>query len=222
MKTRTTHIETRAAYEALFVGLNRDQRDEALKWALDTRKYEIDLYWKRATYFWTFIAVIFAGFFALLGAKDIEAQFKQDALFLISCVGFLFSFAWNLANRGSKYWQENWEMHVALLEDSITGPLFKTTFELPHDPSGKKPQLVRYSVTRINQLLSVVILFTWIFLAIRMIASRFNIMAELFPGANIIIVFLATIILAIIIWQKGRSGNNDRTLGFSVKAFEDE
>jgi tRNA A-37 threonylcarbamoyl transferase component Bud32 len=37
-------------------------RKEALKQALDIRKFEIDLYWKRATYFWAFIAVSFAGY----------------------------------------------------------------------------------------------------------------------------------------------------------------
>ncbi|MGH8568044.1 MAG: hypothetical protein ACREXU_08475, partial [Gammaproteobacteria bacterium] len=29
-------------------------------------------------------------------------------------------------NRGSKFWQENWENHVDLLEDQIMGPLYKT------------------------------------------------------------------------------------------------
>ena len=31
----------------------------------DIRKFEIDLYWKRATYNWTFIAAIFAGYFTI-------------------------------------------------------------------------------------------------------------------------------------------------------------
>lgn len=34
----------------------------ALALALDIRKFEIDLYWKRATYFWAFIAAAFAGY----------------------------------------------------------------------------------------------------------------------------------------------------------------
>ncbi|WP_437438215.1 RipA family octameric membrane protein, partial [Vibrio cholerae] len=33
--------------------------------ASDIRKFEIELYWKRATYFWALIAVAFAGFFAV-------------------------------------------------------------------------------------------------------------------------------------------------------------
>ena len=35
-------------------------RDNAHKIALDVRKFEIELYWKRATYFWTFIAATLA------------------------------------------------------------------------------------------------------------------------------------------------------------------
>ncbi len=38
---------------------------EALKHAHDIRKFEIDLYWRRAAYFWTFIAAAFGAFFLL-------------------------------------------------------------------------------------------------------------------------------------------------------------
>lgn len=40
-----------------------NKKCEALKMALDTRKFEIELYWKRATYFWAFIALAFGAFF---------------------------------------------------------------------------------------------------------------------------------------------------------------
>lgn len=36
----------------------------ALDRALDSRKFEIELYWKRATYFWAFLAVTLAGYSA--------------------------------------------------------------------------------------------------------------------------------------------------------------
>ena len=35
---------------------------EALRFALEIRKFEIELYWKRGTYFWAFIAVAFAAY----------------------------------------------------------------------------------------------------------------------------------------------------------------
>ena len=37
------------------------RRVEALRYAHDIRKCEIELYWKRAPYFWTAIAVAFGG-----------------------------------------------------------------------------------------------------------------------------------------------------------------
>ena len=42
-------------YRSRFLN-DRDCNNNALLQALDIRKYEIDHYWKRATYFWTFIA----------------------------------------------------------------------------------------------------------------------------------------------------------------------
>jgi len=44
---------------------------------------------------------------------------------LIACFGFVCSVAWSLVNRGSKYWQENWEFIVEGNEGDITGDLFK-------------------------------------------------------------------------------------------------
>ncbi|MBV5304022.1 MAG: hypothetical protein JZU70_07475 [Chlorobium sp.] len=49
---------------------NKSKVKKALKHALDIRKFEIELYWKRATYFWALIVVAFTGYFAILGAKD--------------------------------------------------------------------------------------------------------------------------------------------------------
>lgn len=96
---------------------------KALETALDVRKFEIDLYWKRATYYWTFISIILIGFFAL----DISKIPKYlEFQFFLCVIGIIFSTAWYLVNRGSKYWQENWEFHVNLLEDEHIGKLFKT------------------------------------------------------------------------------------------------
>lgn len=99
---------------------------EALKQALDIRKFEIELYWKRATYFWGFLIVIFAGYFAVLGSDTIGETSKLNMLLIISCIGFLFSAGWFLVNKGSKYWLNNWEKHVDNLEDEIMGPLYKS------------------------------------------------------------------------------------------------
>ena len=44
---------------------------KALDLALEIRKFEIELYWKRATYFWAFITVAIAGYVTALAAKDL-------------------------------------------------------------------------------------------------------------------------------------------------------
>ena len=95
---------------------------QALKVALDTRKFEIELYWKRATYFWAFIATSFTAYFLLLNSNNIANN--KFFTIIISLIGYLFSLGWYFVNCGSKYWQENWEQHVANLEQPYIGTLF--------------------------------------------------------------------------------------------------
>lgn len=40
--------------------------EEAFQIALDTRKFEIDLYWKRTGYFVLFIGAVFVGYYRVL------------------------------------------------------------------------------------------------------------------------------------------------------------
>lgn len=134
-----------------------NKQKEALKYALDIRKFEIDLYWKRATYFWAFIAASYTGYFALLNKND-------KVLLFIGFLGFLFSYSWYFVNRGSKFWQNNWEKHVDYLENEIIGNLNKTVRFCKKsnfiNPIAEYP----ISVTKINQLLSFIISLSWLFL----------------------------------------------------------
>jgi len=141
---------------------DRRMREEALKCALDIRKFEIELYWKRATYFWTLIAAAFAGYVALASVEEVN----PGLVFLICCLGVLLSAAWYLVNRGSKFWQENWERHVDILEDEIMGPLYKTTLSRDSFFFLKFWTGYPYSVSKINQLVSLFVLIVWIGLAI--------------------------------------------------------
>lgn len=137
---------------------------KALDRALDIRKFEIDLYWKRASYFWTFIGATFAGFIAVQASGSPN---KTHLSVLLSCLGLVFAFAWLAANRGSKFWQENWENHVDMLEDPVTGPLYKVVLTRS-DPDGIKENMVHlitgpspFSVSKINQILSLFVLTVW-------------------------------------------------------------
>ena len=119
-------------YEQQFAGIvpPGDERtlkaDRALSLALDIRKFEIELYWKRATYFWTFIGAVLAGYALVYQTSKSNNSWL---LLVFSSLGLLFSIAWYLVNRGSKFWQNNWERHVDLLEDQVVGPLYKTIAE---------------------------------------------------------------------------------------------
>jgi hypothetical protein len=134
--------------------------EEALKQALDIRKFEIELYWKRATYFWTIIGVIFAGYFLLLKSDGLKAH--SNLILLVNCIGFLFFLSWWLVNRGSKFWQNNWERHVDLLEDDIMGPLYKRVIQTGDLNWFKIHKEYNYSVSKINQFLSFFVTLIWL------------------------------------------------------------
>lgn len=152
-------------YNKYFEG---DKRKEALKHALDTRKFEIELYWKRATYFWTFIAATLAGYATLQVSSAVSD--KADLSVVLCCLGVLFSFGWHCVNRGSKQWQENWENHVDMLEDGVTGPLFKTV--LRRRPAGTFKEYMKnaatgpwsISVSGVNQIISMYVVLLWLVL----------------------------------------------------------
>ncbi|EHC1567852.1 hypothetical protein JT607_003061, partial [Escherichia coli] len=75
----------------------------ALDKAHDIRKFEIDLYWKRATYFFAFFTVITAAY----GYLFTHTEYITYTPF-ISIIGTVFSICFYYVNIGSKYWQENW------------------------------------------------------------------------------------------------------------------
>lgn len=90
---------------------------------------------------------------------------KYFNAYVLACVGLIFSLAWFLTNRGSKYWQENWENHVDMLEDGITGPLYKTVLHRP-EKVGLLPRAIEgpapFSVSQINQWVSLSTLAVWL------------------------------------------------------------
>ena len=136
--------------------------------ALETRKFEIDLYWKRTTYYWAFSAAVIAAYALVYTKKgpDIESNIESNILLsILALCGIVFSLGWYLANRGSKYWQENWEGHIGLQITKHYGPIFKILKCPEHKPIlgiGGFP----YSVSKINQLTSGFIFFVWIVLLI--------------------------------------------------------
>ena len=133
-------------------------KHEAFRKAWEVRNFEIEMYWKRATYFWAFIASIFAAYFALVSSENYQSadRYSHVEVYLVICTGLVMSVAWWLTNKGSKAWQKNWEAHVDLLEDDFTGPLYKTIY-----PANT------YSVSKINEIASVMFVIVWMVLAVQ-------------------------------------------------------
>lgn len=146
-----------------------EKRERALNLALDIRKFEIELYWKRATYFWTFIAASLAAFGAIQASSIAN---KEDLSIILSCFGTVFSFGWLAVNRGSKHWQENWENHVDMLEDKEVGPIYKVIITRS-PPKGCREKIMhcitgpsQISVSKVNQIISLYISLLWIVLLV--------------------------------------------------------
>lgn len=135
-------------------------KEKAFEIALENRKFEIELYWKRAKYF-------FDAFLALGGGSILISVLQTSKainlplpiffaiLFAVECIGLVCAVAWKLVNKGSKYWQENWEQYVDALGEDIVGPLFK------HPIEPESNGLKRYSVSNINLHLSRYIVRLW-------------------------------------------------------------
>lgn len=186
----------------------------ALAYALDIRKFEIDLYWKRATYFWAFIAAAFAAY-ALTYKTSTDQEPWLSLMF--SALGLVFSFAWYLVNRGSKFWQNNWERHVDLLEDITLGPLYKVVAINP----AKNPLIdaEQFSVTKINQMLSLFVTLFWVLLLFKSVGPvGLNREVDIYKCVTILLTFAALLAL----WKYGRSSITHARTKLHERTFEIE
>lgn len=133
---------------------------KALECAQDLRKFEIELFWKRATYFWVFIPVIFLTYGALIrlfmtenGIKDEFQSFLFIAIITLNVLGLIISYIWYLAMKGSKRWQKTWEAHVDMLEFHVIGNLYKTILA--------EKDNITFSVTKLSKAASKCCIWAW-------------------------------------------------------------
>lgn len=116
-------------------------------------------------------------------------------------------------NKGSKYWQENWENHVDLLEDNVIGPLYKTIITRPdknkdYKCDGFKDVIIGpapYSVSKINQIVSLYVVILWCILMFYAIFDKFSLNPLI-----VIIILVFTIIAAYGICICGKTDNNNQ------------
>lgn len=141
-------------FEAIGIKMDDDpKREDKLKAVLDRahdiRKFEIELYWKRAAYFWAFQLVAFT----ILGFLLKDGKFDNEFLRIPATIGAVTALAGYLTAKGSKFWQENWEAHVDMLEGETEGRLTQVIV------CRSSPQ---FSVSRTNQFLLSLLTLAWL------------------------------------------------------------
>lgn len=130
---------------------NRCKLRDALEIALDCRKFEIELYWKRANYFVLIIGAVFIGFY------NVDNYIYRE---ILAFLGYSLSFAWLCLNRGSKFWQENWEKNIEYLSSANGTPIFDL-IQYGNRNQWKVMSSYPYSVSRLNQIVSIFIWLCW-------------------------------------------------------------
>ena len=131
---------------------NTDQHTKRFDVSVQTRDFEIDLFWKRSLFFWGFISAAFIAYASLC---------HTELRIAVACFGMVCSCAWTLVNRGSKYWQENWETKVEHSEMPVTGVLFAKE-EKRQSQKGWWLSGRQYSVSKLAIALSDYVSVLWI------------------------------------------------------------
>jgi hypothetical protein len=129
------------------------------KLAVEARNLELRLFWNRSLFFGGFILALFVGYYNV-AARPTAGEEPAFAKALIPTFGVLFSFAWSLANRGSKYWYESWESKILECERLLDVRFFGD-WQRPQ----RKSWLFRarlYSVSKIAIFLSDLVLLGWL------------------------------------------------------------
>ena len=137
------------------MGLNgpikKSARQAALNRAHAIRQFEIDLYWKRANYFWLLQAAVFAAFgLTWKSGAGLPVGVLPVGL---AALGLVTSVAGYLAARGSKFWQRNWEHHIDMLEGEFEGALYKVIYI--------RPDGGQWSLSRVSQSLALCFAVFW-------------------------------------------------------------
>jgi hypothetical protein len=73
---------------------------------LDTRNFEIRLFWQRSNYFLVLNTAIGTGFFV------VAASHSRGFAVLLTILGTIASALWLCVNLGSKFWQVRWETRL--------------------------------------------------------------------------------------------------------------
>lgn len=131
---------------------NNANNIDLLNIAWQNWRAEIQTYWQRTLYFFGFISIVGAGYIKL--KMDVNDTMSLLPLLLTMLLTIL-AFIWYLSNRGSKFWQNNWEQHIMNLE-SGQNKLMSDVLQRPLN-SGKLLGAYPVSPYKANTLVSLIV-----------------------------------------------------------------
>lgn len=139
--------------------------DKSLEIAIDNRKLEIELLWRRTLVFWGFIAALFV-------AVGTLKAYDPQLTIVLSSMGIVFSFIWSLVNRASKSWQESWEIKAKQIFDERYQSQSGLYKRLEGNQDGVFPWLrpSKFSVSRLLIILSDYLALFWTGLTVYLVA----------------------------------------------------
>jgi hypothetical protein len=183
---------------------NDEQKRLAFDYAFDARQQEISRFWNRTLVFWGFVTATFVAFGVL---SDKEHPLQRDYLLPMVCFGLISSLAWTLQSRGSKYWLEQWEKKVTILEKEVLEFDLVGNLEVREQKKGLKAWWGSYpwSVTSLLIAVSDMAVLIWLLLLIKVyskdcsegLCAWFNshLLSEITPERTV----FATLLYAILI-----------------------
>lgn len=130
---------------------SKSQLPALLEMAAEQRNFEIENYWKRATYVWAFQAAACV----LLGYLAKDGWYNGGGAILVPLfLAFTSAYVGFLTAQGSKFWQENWELHVQLLESALNRRLTHVVLYRGRPNT--------YSVSRVNSAFLCLLFLFWL------------------------------------------------------------
>ena len=145
--------------------ITADELKKLQEQTMELRNFEIEMYWKRANYFWLFNAALLAGIAVVSKQPGSVCDPFNDVLRIaIEMLGVICSLAWILVNKGSKFWQQNWEFHVDQIEKIRKQGMYDVILCKGNLSRISPFKEYPFSVSKINQLVSCVMLLFWLFL----------------------------------------------------------